>query len=44
MWKKYTNKNFLDLIVARAITDGFLKREEVPGDVLESIDDLIKLE
>jgi len=43
MWKKYTNKDFLDLVVARAITDGFLKREEVPGDVLESIDDLIKL-
>ena len=43
MWKKYTNKNLLDLIVARAITDGFLKREEVPGDVLESIDDLIRL-
>ncbi len=44
MWKKYTNKDFLDMVVARAVADGFLKREEVQGGVLESIEDLIKLE
>jgi hypothetical protein len=43
MWKKYPDKDLLDLVVAGAIADGFLKREEVPEDVLGSNDDLITL-